>query len=77
MASAGVFQPRVLRGLVFNARATALWSSRECRESSVPLGKYWRSSPLAFSLVPRCHSESLLSVRPGFGPPGDEHDVGN
>lgn len=22
---------------------------------SVPLGKYWRSSPLVFSLVPRCH----------------------
>ena len=20
-----------------------------------PLGKYWRSSPLVFSLVPRCH----------------------
>ena len=25
------------------------------RERSVPFGKYWRSSPLVFSLVPRCH----------------------
>ena len=24
-------------------------------ESSVPRGKYWRSSPLVFSLLPRCH----------------------
>ena len=22
-----------------------------------PLGKYWRSSPLVFSLLPRCHGE--------------------
>ena len=29
-------------------------SLRECRERSVPLGKYWRSRPLVFSLVPRC-----------------------
>jgi RNA-directed DNA polymerase len=28
----------------------APWPAR-----SVPLGKYWRSSPLVFSLVPRCH----------------------
>jgi hypothetical protein len=24
-------------------------------DMSVPLGKYWRSSPLVFSLEPRCH----------------------
>ena len=24
---------------------------------SLPLGQYWRSSPLVFSLVPRCHGE--------------------
>ena len=23
----------------------------------LPLGKYWRSSPLVFSLEPRCHGE--------------------
>ena len=54
-ASAGVFQPRVLRGLVLSASATAsrasvLWALR-----SVPFGKYCRSSPLVFSFVPRCH----------------------
>src|SRR5882724_10341861 len=54
-ASAGVRQPRVFRGLVLSARATAarvsaLWTLR-----SVPFGKYWRSSPLVFSFVPRCH----------------------
>jgi hypothetical protein len=26
-----------------------------CMLRSVPFGKYWRSSPLMFSLVPRCH----------------------
>ena len=29
----------------------AAWSNRP---RSVPLGRYWRSSPLVFSLVPRC-----------------------
>jgi hypothetical protein len=35
--------------------ATAARSSALCRARSVTLGKYWRSSPLVFSLVPRCH----------------------
>lgn len=39
-ASAGVFQPRVLRGLVLSASATASRSPLECRDSSVPFGKY-------------------------------------
>jgi hypothetical protein len=26
-----------------------------CMLRSVPFGKYWRSNPLVFSLVPRCH----------------------
>ena len=26
-----------------------------CCDRSVPFGKYWRSRPLVFSLVPRCH----------------------
>jgi hypothetical protein len=49
-----VFQPRVLRGRLLSARATASRSSRECRAWSVPLGKYWRRSPLVFSFLPRC-----------------------
>jgi hypothetical protein len=26
-----------------------------CLARFVPLGKYWRSRPLVFSFVPRCH----------------------
>ena len=55
MASAGVFQPRVLRGLLLSVAATASMSSALQRERSVPFGKYWRKSPLVFSLVARCH----------------------
>ena len=52
--SAGVAQPRVWRGRPLSSAATRsswswLWTAR-----SVPLGKYWRSSPLVFSLEPRC-----------------------
>jgi hypothetical protein len=54
-ASAGVFHPSVLRGRPFSAEATASSSSGECLARSVPLGKYWRSRPFVFSLVPRCH----------------------
>ena len=53
--SAGVFQPRVLRGRLLSAAATASRSVGECLWRSVPLGKYWRRRPLVFSLVPRCH----------------------
>src|SRR3954453_12979030 len=53
-ASAGVFQARVLRGLVLRASATAARVSASCTLRSVPLGKYWRSRPLVFSFVPRC-----------------------
>lgn len=37
--SAGVFQSRLLRGLLLSARATASRSSADHRERSVPLGK--------------------------------------
>src|SRR3954464_14822620 len=53
-ASAGVLQPRVFRGLLLRAIATAARSSALCALRSVPFGKYWRSSPLVFSFVPRC-----------------------
>src|SRR4051812_24156633 len=52
--SAGVLQPRVFRGLLLRAIATAAGSSALCALRSVPFGKYWRSSPLVFSFVPRC-----------------------
>ena len=54
-ASAGVFQASVFRGRELSAAATAASSSALCMLRSVPFGKYWRSSPLVFSLVPRCH----------------------
>ena len=53
--SAGVFQSSVFRGRALRAAATAAISSVLCSLRSVPFGKYWRSNPLVFSLVPRCH----------------------
>src|SRR6266516_884637 len=53
-ACAGVFHARVLRGRPLSSAATASRSFLLCRERLVPLGKYWRSRPLVFSLVPRC-----------------------
>ena len=56
-ASAGVFQPSVLRGRPFSSSATSASCSGEWADRSVPLGKYWRSSPLVFSLLARCQGE--------------------
>jgi len=53
-ASAGVFQSRVFRGRPLIPAAARASSSGPCTDRSVLLGKYWRSSPLVFSLVPRC-----------------------
>src|ERR1700684_1211605 len=50
-ASAGVFQSSVFQGRELRAAATAAISLALCMLRSVPLGKYWRSSPLVFSLV--------------------------
>ena len=52
---AGVFQLSVFRGRELRAAATAAISSALCMLRSVPFGKYWRSNPFVFSLVPRCH----------------------
>ena len=50
----GVIQPSVWRGrsLSSAAMASSRWSVTVPK--SRPRGRYWRSSPLAFSLVPRC-----------------------
>jgi len=45
IACAGVMPPRVLRGRSLSSAATACSRSGECTDSSVPLGKYWRSNP--------------------------------
>jgi len=46
-----------LRGQSLSSAATAASRSGPCTPRSVPLGKYWRSSPLVFSLVGRCQGE--------------------
>ena len=46
----GVFQPRTFRGRLLSVVATASISAAVHRERSVRLGKYWRRSPLVFSL---------------------------
>ena len=53
-ASAGLCQPSVFRGLLLSAAATASSSRSLYLLRSVPFGKYWRSKPFVFSLVPRC-----------------------
>src|SRR3954470_5723380 len=53
-ASAGVFQPSVFLGRALRAAATADISSALWMLRSVPFGKYCRSNPFVFSLVPRC-----------------------
>src|SRR5882762_2918628 len=52
--SAGVLIPKVFLGRWFRRSATL--SNCDCvkPDRSALLGKYWRSNPLVFSLVPRC-----------------------
>ncbi len=52
--AAGVLNARVSRGRVLSLAAIASsWGWRSW-ERSVPLGRYWRRSPLVFSFEPRC-----------------------
>ena len=53
--SAGVANPRVLRGRSLSCRATLLSCVCEYTDKSVPFGKYCLSRPLVFSFDPRCH----------------------
>ena len=53
--SDGVFQLRVCLGRPLREWAALSRSSWVSLDMSVPLGKYWRRSPLVFSLDPRCH----------------------
>ena len=63
--SLGFMNPRVLRGRSLSSSATASRVVLRVDGWSVPLGKYWRRSPLVFSLVPRCHgSAGRRSRRP-------------
>src|SRR5450755_4480703 len=50
LAKASRLRGRSLSSVATHSKSIALWTLR-----SVPLGKYWRSSPLVFSQVARCH----------------------
>src|SRR5262245_32402024 len=52
--SAGVSNPKVFRGRWLSRRAILFRLAWEKCERSVPRGKYCRSRPLVFSLLPRC-----------------------
>src|SRR3974377_531354 len=52
--SAGVSNPRVLRGRPLSWRATLFRWACEYTDRSAPFGKYCLSRPLVFSLEPRC-----------------------
>src|SRR4051812_42048805 len=53
-ASAGGRQLRVLRGRPLSSTATAGGGSGGGTDRAVAFGKDWGSSPLVFSLLPRC-----------------------
>src|SRR5439155_17984462 len=55
--SLGVSHPRVSRGRPLRLSAAASRSASVNRRRLMPLGKYWRNRPLAFSLLPRCQGE--------------------
>jgi len=57
MSSIGFLNASRLRGWSMSSWATQSRSSLLCTLRSVPLGKYWRSRLLKFSLVPRCQGE--------------------
>src|ERR1700683_791402 len=52
--SAGVLNPKVFLGRWFRRSATLSNCDWVNPDRSAPLGKYCRSNPLVFSLVPRC-----------------------
>jgi hypothetical protein len=81
ICSMGVANAKRLRGRSLSSSATVSRSVSVTVAKSVPLGKYWRSSPLVFSLGPRCHgawgrrsrrrcrrSEPWSHVSSGVGP---------
>jgi hypothetical protein len=46
-----------LAGRLLRLAAMGARSAAECTDRSVPLGRYWRTSPLVFSFDPRCQEE--------------------
>jgi len=62
--SAGVSKSNVFLGRWLSCRATLFSCACECRDKSVPFGKYCLSSLFVFSFEPRC--QGLLGSH-GFG----------
>ncbi len=69
-ASAGVLQPRVLRGRLLRAAATAARSPAVCLLRSVPLGKYCRSPARCRSATARAGPSRRPGPRSGNGAAG-------
>jgi hypothetical protein len=57
MAWFGVWSERQSRGRSLSSAAMRSSSSTVQASRSVPLGRYWRNNPLAFSLLGRCQGE--------------------
>ena len=57
MSWLGLRSPRQSRGLSFSSVATSRMRPSVTVSKSIPLGKYCRSRPLVFSLLPRCQGE--------------------
>jgi hypothetical protein len=52
--SGGFMNPGVFRGRLLRLAAVRARPAAGCTGGSVPVGRYWRSSPLVFWLEPRC-----------------------
>src|SRR6478752_2508166 len=53
----GVLKPRVCRGRPLSLSAMVSRSAWVRVRKSRVRGRYWRKSPLVFSLLPRCHGD--------------------
>jgi transposase InsO family protein len=51
------------RGRLLRLRALRARSAAECTDRSVPLGRYWRGSPLVCSFDPRCQGLCGSQIR--------------
>ena len=71
--SAGVSYSRVFLGRSLSSLATASNFAWLCTDKSVPLGKYWRSNPFVFSLLPRCWCNSLKRNARDFADHRNKH----
>ena len=69
--------PSVLRGRPLRLAAMRARSAAEWTDRSVPLGRYWRSSPMVFSFEPRCQGVRVAEVDRDAGGDGEVGVVGH